>query len=507
MKPILAKSITFLSVAVTLLITAAVTLTPTYAAGEQYSWGTNGSLQITGGNLVSPVTIPAPKIGLGNQSTTQYSSTISVRNGQTPCELTLTVSVGTNFNTGAVFAKTPPPAVSKPGTAVTPPCPQNIIAQYNNTTVTISGNRNGAAETDAQKTVRLVINTPNGAAAPASLTIKVGTQSKTVTKTIDENGTGVYETSFLVEPGTWQVCAPPVLATCASLLKEKYIPKIVSYGEFATSVTVDLTVTIAGYTSQSCNIGPYDIVLKKNGAIVQTVKSDSQTTQPPKGSENTLGTDAMDITAYLHAKLTKVAPDDYEVCAPAFNACQSITKDGWGLGPLVKLTGHESDSASRCLAPGEPSDPPLPAVPPPPCAPGKTNNGVCTAFMTAFGEINTDAGSFVVRIFAVLLAISGGLAVLLVMRAGYIIMTSAGNGERVKKGREQLVAAIVGLLFIIFSFVILEVIGIQILNIPGFSGVEVAPGGTCQVGGNQCSSGYTCNYNNGTGQCVKDTTP
>jgi hypothetical protein len=114
--------------------------------------------------------------------------------------------------------------------------------------------------------------------------------------------------------------------------------------------------------------------------------------------------------------------------------------------------------------------PTLPPVPPPPCANGQMGpDGVCTSFMTAFGTINTDVQGFVLKLFGFLLAVSGAIAVLLLIRAGYILMTSAGNPERVKTAREQLVAAIVGLLFIIFSVAILETITTDILHIPGFT--------------------------------------
>lgn len=149
-------------------------------------------------------------------------------------------------------------------------------------------------------------------------------------------------------------------------------------------------------------------------------------------------------------------------------------------GPLFK----ESDVTSRgntqtqqsltikgisCHKPSpKPPSPTLPPVPPPPCGVAIAADGTCASFATDFGNINTDIQGFILRIFAILLSVSGGIALLLLIRAGYILMTSAGNPERVKNGREQLVAAIVGLLFIIFSFVILGVIGEDILKIPGF---------------------------------------
>jgi hypothetical protein len=128
----------------------------------------------------------------------------------------------------------------------------------------------------------------------------------------------------------------------------------------------------------------------------------------------------------------------------------------------------------KCVNGADPSlhppTPTIPDVPPPPCATKQGADGVCNSFLTAFGAIDTNVQGFILRIFAILLSVSGGIAVLLIMRAGYLLMTSSGNPERVKEGREQLIAAIVGLLFIIFSFVILQVIGIDILKVPGFAG-------------------------------------
>ena len=45
---------------------------------------------------------------------------------------------------------------------------------------------------------------------------------------------------------------------------------------------------------------------------------------------------------------------------------------------------------------------------------------------------------------------------------------SRGNPDKVNDAKEQLTAAIVGLLFIIFSLVFLEFIGLDILGIPNF---------------------------------------
>ncbi len=110
-----------------------------------------------------------------------------------------------------------------------------------------------------------------------------------------------------------------------------------------------------------------------------------------------------------------------------------------------------------------------PDAPPPPCA-GPLVNGKCTAVKTAIGDISTEPAGFIGDIFKLLLGISGGIALILIISSGYKFMASQGNPEQVQEARETLTSAIVGLLFIIFSFVILQVIGVDILRIPGFGG-------------------------------------
>jgi len=136
---------------------------------------------------------------------------------------------------------------------------------------------------------------------------------------------------------------------------------------------------------------------------------------------------------------------------------------------------------------------PLPSLPPnpsPPCA--VWSNGTCTSFDTGFGLLSTGTTGFVTSLFSIMLSISGGIALLLIIRAGYQLMTAQGKPEQLQQGRDQLIAAIVGLIFLIFSFVFLQLIGVDILHLPGFGGAGTGTGTTAP----------TCNLS----QCVKSTT-
>lgn len=103
-----------------------------------------------------------------------------------------------------------------------------------------------------------------------------------------------------------------------------------------------------------------------------------------------------------------------------------------------------------------------------PCA-KPLENATCPLIDTAIGEINTDPQGFVRSIFSLVLGLAGGIALILVIISGYRMMASQGNPEKIAEARQQLTSAVVGLLFIIFSFVILQVIGVDVLHIPGFT--------------------------------------
>lgn len=104
----------------------------------------------------------------------------------------------------------------------------------------------------------------------------------------------------------------------------------------------------------------------------------------------------------------------------------------------------------------------------PPCAEDLVN-GKCPSINSAIGNIPTNPAKFVQFIYSVVLGLAGGIALVLIIIAGYKTMTSGGNPEATKSANEGLTSAVIGLLFIIFAFVILQIVGVDILRIPGFS--------------------------------------
>lgn len=88
---------------------------------------------------------------------------------------------------------------------------------------------------------------------------------------------------------------------------------------------------------------------------------------------------------------------------------------------------------------------------------------------TALGCIPTEnITEFIKWFLSWAIGIAGGIAFLLILSSGFQIMTSSGNPDKLKGGQEQLTAAVSGLMFIIFAVFLLRLIGVEILQIPGF---------------------------------------
>lgn len=63
------------------------------------------------------------------------------------------------------------------------------------------------------------------------------------------------------------------------------------------------------------------------------------------------------------------------------------------------------------------------------------------------------------------IGVGSGVSFLLMLYAGFMIMTSQGNPERLKAGQELLTSAVSGIILLIFSIFILNFIGVSVLGI------------------------------------------
>ncbi len=89
---------------------------------------------------------------------------------------------------------------------------------------------------------------------------------------------------------------------------------------------------------------------------------------------------------------------------------------------------------------------------------------------TAIGCISKEPEEIVGKFIRLGLGIGGGVALLMILSAGFMLTVSQGNPQKTGQAKEMVTAAVTGLLFIIFSVTLLQFIGFTVLKIPGFGG-------------------------------------
>lgn len=98
------------------------------------------------------------------------------------------------------------------------------------------------------------------------------------------------------------------------------------------------------------------------------------------------------------------------------------------------------------------------------CLASTNGNGIWTAVGCFSGEPAQIIGSLI----RLGLNIGGGIALIMILVAGFMFSTSQGDPNKVKEAKELMISAVIGLFFIIFSVTILQFIGSSLLKIPGF---------------------------------------
>lgn len=100
-----------------------------------------------------------------------------------------------------------------------------------------------------------------------------------------------------------------------------------------------------------------------------------------------------------------------------------------------------------------------------------------SSFYTVFGCIQSSTpadkpsdlpGQLVKSALSIVFSISGGIAFLSFLYGTSVVLTSAGDPQRLQAGKDTITSSLIGLLLVIFSVFLLRTIGLDILQIPGF---------------------------------------
>src|SRR3989344_3719661 len=87
---------------------------------------------------------------------------------------------------------------------------------------------------------------------------------------------------------------------------------------------------------------------------------------------------------------------------------------------------------------------------------------------TDLGCLPSDPVGFIQKFYAWGLSLIGLVGLLFLIYGGYHVLTSGGNPEKLQKGKEYIVYAIIGLLLAFLGFVFIQFIAGGVLRIPGF---------------------------------------
>lgn len=196
----------------------------------------------------------------------------------------------------------------------------------------------------------------------------------------------------------------------------------------------------------------YDVVSVPNKpfAVAQVPKQDSFSVSWSDNNGNCTGV-STNSTPY------NAAQDPYQA-GTATNERWKVVTDNFGKKSCVIASDGNGAYISKlnCLAHGIGS-----SQMDVPCTPTCSIGGVLEF------DTGDSGGSTVTTILTVSISIAAVVAFILAGFGAVKIVTSAGNPSGINSGREMIISAISGLLFIVFAVTILEIIGANILNLPG----------------------------------------
>lgn len=87
------------------------------------------------------------------------------------------------------------------------------------------------------------------------------------------------------------------------------------------------------------------------------------------------------------------------------------------------------------------------------------------AIPTALGDVPTEPKELSQWILDNSVKIVGGVGILLLLHGGFTILTSEGDPHKLQEGTDIIFSAIAGLLVILFSAILLHIIGYNVLKI------------------------------------------
>lgn len=275
---------------------------------------------------------------------------------------------------------------------------------------------------------------------PAEIIIPNFSRDKTTRKLCMEYGN-------FIQPPAFNDCSPNVTFNFKT---GNLPPPLPPPGSVKCTIVPSITIPL----NSDANIKIENVA---NGTKVSAYAIDqTKTTPEPTVSGTTDSTNS--VTLSLLKKATSAATYGvavYTEVDPSKNICPNLTFTvGGTLVPPAKKCGEKDDNGNTIVCSQ---------------AGGIQCPGGSAGFVTAIGCIHTQPKLLVEDFLRFATGIGGGLAFMMMLFGAFQMLTSGGNPQNLQGGREVFQNALIGLLFVIFSVLLMKIIGIDILSIPGFS--------------------------------------
>ncbi len=165
-----------------------------------------------------------------------------------------------------------------------------------------------------------------------------------------------------------------------------------------------------------------------------------------------IGKYTVQITAFISQGYPVTCTKQFNVCVDDEPGCSSVVQPTPSAPSiqfdLCKQAGSEEQflKCSSCLG----------------------TEGDVKGIWTAVGCIKTEPQAIIQTVVRIGISIGGGIALLMTLVGGFMLTTSQGDPKRVQEGKEMITSSVIGIIFVLFSVVILQFIGVTILRLPGF---------------------------------------
>lgn len=88
---------------------------------------------------------------------------------------------------------------------------------------------------------------------------------------------------------------------------------------------------------------------------------------------------------------------------------------------------------------------------------------------TDLGTIPCDPTGFASSLYGIGLSFIGVVALLFIVYGGFLILTSQGNQDQLRRGKSYITYSIVGVVLAIGGYALYQILAIDVIKIPGFT--------------------------------------